>query len=134
MYAPSVSEVANFLAHLFKLGLSYQTINCARSALSTIINFNNKPIGQEPVIKRLLKGVFEERPSLKPDYIWDVKLVLDYLATMGPANILKIKNISIKVVLLIALACAARQQTLRAIKVNNIVISEDKKIIENYVY
>ena len=121
-YSPNISNVANFLGSLYKDDLGYQAINCARSALSTFIFINNQPVGKDPVIKRILKGVFEKRPSLKRDYIWDVKIVLDYLAKIGPANRITLKELTMKLVLLLALASAARQQTLRSIKITNIVI------------
>ena len=119
---PQICEVANYISSLYKSGLSYRAINCARSALSSFIYMDNLPVGKHPLIKRLLKGIFERRPALIRNHIWDVKIVLDYWAQIGPANVLNLKQLTIKLVIILALACAARQQTLQAINVENIVI------------
>ena len=50
--------------------------NCARSALSSYVSLDDgSVVGQNPVVCRLLKGVFQSRPP-KPKYteVWDVVL------------------------------------------------------------
>jgi integrase len=122
---PQICEVANFITSLYKSKLSYRAINCARSALSSFILFDNLPVGKHPLIKRLLKGIFERRPALIRNYTWDVNIVLDYWAQIGPAKLLNMKQLTIKLVIILALACAARQQTLQAISVDNIIIKNN---------
>lgn len=56
-----------FLAELFESVFGYSAINTARSALSTIVNINNVPVGQHPLVKRFMRGIFNERPVL-PQY------------------------------------------------------------------
>jgi hypothetical protein len=68
-FSPSVNTVLEFLLEMFHTGkdgdgLSYSTINTVRSALSTIIRIDNKPIGQHALVTRFLKAAFNERPAL----------------------------------------------------------------------
>ena len=81
--SPPIEQGIEFLTQLYSQGLSYSAINTARSALSAIIlPVNNVPFGDNPYVKRFLKGVYQTRPSL-PRYtqVWDVTLVLKFLST-----------------------------------------------------
>ena len=80
---PAISEV---LTELFDSGLGYSGLNTARCALSSVIHLDgNKTVGSHPLVNRLLKAVFNARPSL-PRYqsIWDTSIVLSYLKTLSP--------------------------------------------------
>ena len=73
---PPVGAVLDFLSELYDKGLTYSAINCARSALSSYVSLDDgSVVGQNPVVCRLLKGVFQSRPP-KPKYteVWDVVL------------------------------------------------------------
>ena len=75
-----------FLTDLYGKGLGYSAINTSRCALSAVISpEDNVSFGENPYVKRFMKGVFQTRPSL-PRYsqIWDVTLVLHYLCCMPP--------------------------------------------------
>ena len=79
--SPSPTDVCNFLADLFKKGSSYSALNSARSALSAFVpQSGGGAVGNHPLVCRLLKGCFEQRPAL-PRYTetWDVDIVLGYL-------------------------------------------------------
>lgn len=70
--------MANFLATLFVQGLQHRTINTIRSAISTMhVQVNGAPIGQHPVVTRLMKGVYNMRPPA-PKYSssWKVAFFL----------------------------------------------------------
>lgn len=77
------------------------------------------------MVVRLLKGVFNLRPPA-PRYrnTWDVKPVLEKLRTMTPLNELSLKDITLKLVMLMALTQAARVQTLHLLVLKNITIEE----------
>ena len=68
-----------------------------------------------------MKGVFNLRPS-KPRYsgTWDVSLVLGSLQTWSPVKLLSLKQLTLKLTMLIALTNAARVQSVHQICVNNI--------------
>ena len=55
----TVQPFLEFLTSLFKEGLRYRTINTIRSAISmTHDHIEGIPMGQHPLVTRLLKGVF----------------------------------------------------------------------------
>ena len=58
-------------------------------------------MGQHPLVTRLLKGAFNDRPPL-PKYTstWDVQVVLDYLQALGENDL---KQLTWKTVMLLAL-------------------------------
>ena len=61
----NVKEGINFLAELLDSGLGYSAINTARSALSSIQSMSEKTtFGAHPLVRRFLRGVFADRPSL----------------------------------------------------------------------
>ena len=96
-------------------------MNTARSALSSVLRYQDKGIGEHYLVKRFLKGVFNTRPSL-PRYsrIWDTSSVLAKLKTFRPANRLNLKMLTLKLVLLLALVTHQRVQTLHLIQLNDI--------------
>ena len=68
MLAP-VSEVLTFLAEQFAEGKQYRTINMLRSAISSAhVHLDSKPIGQHPLVVRLMRGVSTCRPPLPPNF------------------------------------------------------------------
>ena len=78
------------------------------------------------MVSRFLKGVVESRPSL-PRYkdIWDVSVVLDYLKTLPPLEELNLKDITHKTVVLVALLSGQRCQTVHALTVSCMRITND---------
>lgn len=64
-FETSVSSVIAFLVDLFHKGASYGAINSHRSALSLLLGNN---IGADDRIKRLLKGIYRQKPS-RPKYM-----------------------------------------------------------------
>ena len=87
-FSGPITNVVNFLAYLFKEGYQYSSINSYRSAISLVhekVEGNN--VGQHPLVTRLLKGIFHDRPPL-PRYsgTWNVQNVLNYLERLGQTN------------------------------------------------
>ena len=121
VYQPSVEQVVEFLTQLFQTGLGYSAINTARSALSSIVTLAHVPLGEHPMIKRFLKGVFELRPSL-PKYssIWDVNTLLLYLKKLAPLEKLSLKEISLKMTSLLCILTGQRCQTIHKIDISHI--------------
>lgn len=109
----------NFLLYKFNRGASYGSLNTDRSAIALIIDQN---ISNDPIIKRFFKGIFRLRPS-KPKYdkIWNIDPVLDSFSNFYPLETLNIKQLTEKLIILLALATAHRVQTLSLININNIV-------------
>ena len=117
IFQASVDEVPNFLADCFSDGKSYSAINTYRSALSsTLCPTEHLTVGSHPIITRLFKGIYHLRPP-GPRYssTWDVRIVISYLATLIPPEQLTFKILTLKTIMLCALASAQRAQTLCAL-------------------
>lgn len=124
---PTVTDIVNFLADTFHRGVGYEAVNTARGALSSLgIVVDGCRAGNHPLVNRLLRGVFNLRPST-PRYtdIWDVQLVLQKIRTLGPLCALSLKDLTLKLVMLMALSQAARLQTLHLLLFENIQIKKD---------
>lgn len=117
-----------FLLHLYQgdghRGLGYSAINSARSALSTIIFLDGRPIGQHPLVVRFLRAVFNERPAL-PRYsiTWDVDLVLNYIRSLGPSKKMSLTLLSHKLTMLLVLLAGQRCQTVHLFDIRNMNLS-----------
>ena len=60
---PPIEKVLEFLTAQFKSGLQYSTLNSYRSSLSaTIPPIEGSPVGQHPLVVRLMQGIFNSRP------------------------------------------------------------------------
>lgn len=124
---PSVTDIVNFLADTFRRGVGYESVNTARGALSSLgIVVDGCRAGNHPLVSRFLKGIFNLRPST-PRYAetWDVQLVLQQLRNMGPLCSLSLKELTLKLVMLMALTQAARIQTLHLLLLRDINIRKD---------
>ena len=76
-FSSPVSEVVNFLAYLYREGYQYRSLNSYRSAISSVHErIDGYSVGQHPLVTRLMKGVFNDRPPL-PRYTstWNVQCV-----------------------------------------------------------
>ena len=123
-----------FFTFLYSIGREYRTVNTSRSALSaTLPPIDGFPVGQHPLVKRQLKGIFNLRPpkvSLFPT--WSVKIILDMFNTWGPASCLALQLLTYKTVFLLALACAKRVASLALLSLEDgyIQISESKIVLQ----
>ena len=115
---PTLRAVLSFLHSLFKNGLSYSALNTARSAVSNIdmndsVSPNHTPVGKHFLVCRYLKGVFNKlKPVPKYNNIWPVDTVLDFLSLFWPLDQISLKELTLKLVMLIALTTGQRCQTL----------------------
>ena len=68
------------------------------------------------MMTRIMKGIYNSRPP-KPKYTstWDVNKVVTYLAELGPNDSLSLKDITIKLAMLMALVQASRSSELAAL-------------------
>lgn len=126
----STPEILKFLTEMFKNGSGYSMINSAKSALSSFYQLiDNRDIGNNPLVKRFMKGIFINKPSLpKYNKIWDVKIVFDYISTMPDNNELTLKQLSEKLAILFMLFTAQRCQTIHMLQLDDIQITKDEVI------
>ena len=112
---PSLADITGFLAHSFDEGLEYRTINTYRSALSGVLPpMEGFPVGQHPLVVRLLKGILNLRLAM-PRYqqSWDVNVALDYMRSLPGNQLLPLKVLTQKLVLLLALTAPKRSSELK---------------------
>ena len=120
LFDPDLKHPIEFLVSLYKAGLGYSAINTARSALSNVLmSKDGFKFGEHPLVCRYMKGVFELKPAL-PRYkeIWDVKVVLDYLKTFEDLRSISLRDLTLKLTMLLCLTTGQRGQTVHTMKVN----------------
>lgn len=123
-YYFSLDPVLNFLLEALNQGLSYTSINSSKAALALLFDID---LDNQKIMKRFLKGVYNKNPpSPKYSTTWDPAPVLKYLETKFPLNSLSLKDLSQKLVMLLALTSAQRMQTLSKIQLRNIIRFEDR--------
>ena len=89
-------------------------MNAYRSAISSVYDkADGVPVGQHPIITRLIKGIFNVRPPI-PRYskTCDVQLVLNFLQTQGKSETLPLKMLKLKNVFLLAITRPSRSADL----------------------
>lgn len=119
--SPIISNVLEFLVMLYKRGLGYSSVNSARSAVSNFFSTcgTDVAVGKHYLIKRFMRGIFILRPALpKYNCTWNVSKVLCYL--QGIQLNADLKQISLKVAMLLGLLAAQRIQTIHLIDIRNI--------------
>lgn len=129
-YNPPLNIVLDFLVHLHNQDLEYTTINTARNAISAIIlPQGTTTIGSHPIISRFMKGIYRSKPP-RPKYqtTWDVQPVLTYLSSLGTANNLDLKTLSLKLLMLVALVSAQRGQSLHMLDIT--LMKQDESSFE----
>ena len=128
----NVTECINFLAELYDDGLSYSSISTARSALSTLMQLQDgEKIGSNTLVSRFMKGVFIQRPALsRYKEIWDVSVVLRYLQKWHPLKELDLKCLTLKTVMLMTLVSSQRCQTINALNISNMHLTENRCTFE----
>ena len=95
-FFPLVVDVPYFLTELYDKGFTYSAINTAHSALSSFVLIDDgSSIGKKnPLISTLLRGIFQSRaPKSKYTEVWDVQILLSYLKTLHPVDLLSLKNL-----------------------------------------
>lgn len=117
----AVGDVLDFLVELYDSGLSYSGINTARSALSSCVTIPGcATVGTHPLIKRFVKAVYQTRPDF-PRYqsTWDTSIVLHSLEGLHPLDKLSLKDLTLKVVMLVALVTGQRGQSIFLMDLNH---------------
>jgi len=125
----NVSNCLEFLLFLYRAKYSYSALNTTRSMFSTI--FNQPPMGEHVLITRFMRGVFNSRPNL-PRYcmIWDVSVVLKYLAKLTPSRDLSLQLLTLKLAMLCVLTTGQRSQTIHSLDLDNCVITHAKAVFQ----
>ena len=126
-FSCSLNIILDYLVDLFYKGLEYRTINSHRSAISvTHLPVDGICVGSHPFISRLMKRIFNLCPPC-PRYVqlWDISVVLHYLKFLSPAPLLSMKNLTLKLVMLMALVSLSRPNLLHKLDLRFRVLKRD---------
>ena len=118
----------NYLTEKYSEGILYNTLNTHRSAISAFHSrIDNMKVGQHPTVRAIMAAFFNARPPM-PRYqvTWDVDVVLTYILSLGDNSQLALKQLTLKLAMLLALACAGRSSDLTAFDIRYMNLSEDK--------
>ena len=111
----SITHICSFLIYLFKQGHQVSYLNVVRSGLSFFLS-QLLEIGEDPRIKRLFRFFWKRRPAFPRYHVtWDVKKVLNFLASWHPPATLSFKQLTLKTLTLVAITSTDRAQTLESI-------------------
>ena len=73
-------------------------------------------IGQHPLgVKSDERGIYQRPPQPQYNATWDVKVVLDYLESMGETESLSLRDLTLKLAMLMALTRPSRSSDLAAL-------------------
>ena len=114
-----VASGAKFLTRYFrKFSCKYSSVNTTRPALSSILTatVNRCTFGEQPLIKRLLRRMFKERPIF-PRYTvaYDIKYVLDYVKKFSISSETSLELTSKILATMMCLLGGQRLQTLASL-------------------
>ena len=129
---PPVQVALAFLTSLIKEGKSFDQICMARRALSLVISQQrNIHFGNIPIVKRYMKGIFENNPKFpKFQFTWNVSLLFNYFGNIKDIHALDIQKLIQKLVMLMTrISGGQRAQTIHSIRVSDIKILDNKVVI-----
>ena len=114
---PTVMQCMKFLMDYLATGVGHSALNTTRSCLSCFISIGGTPLGEIPIIARLLKGTRRLRPPKgKVKHVWDPVPVLHHLQAWGPIPGLTLEQLTRRTMLLFLLATGQRLQALHLMR------------------
>ena len=117
-----------YLTQYFYTRVGYSSVNTARSVLSCILNpENGTSFGEDPLVCRLLKGVFNLKPSL-PRYTttWNVSICPRYIKSLLSLDESDLKTLSYSLAILLCLTTGQRDQTISYMNLDLMKFETDK--------
>ena len=117
----------NFLADLFSQGYQYKSLDAYRSAMSLV--HDKVDVGQHPLVSRLLKGAFHQRPP-QPRHTrtWDVSMYIwlqRISGPWGPNDRLPLQDLSHKLAMLMAFTRPSRSADLANLDITRRTYSQE---------
>lgn len=118
----SVAVILSFLQDLIEKGKAFSTVKVYLAAISAChVGLDGKTVGQHPLVCRFMKGARRKLPTSRPLVpSWDLPTVLAALSCspFEPLEQAELKMLSLKTVLLLALASAKRIGEIHALSVH----------------
>ena len=120
-----------FLYDVYKNGCLYSGICTARSALSSVIMIEvYDKLSSHLLVTKFVEGIFNKHPTHpKYDNVWDITILLTDYDNIPPNSELDFKYLCKKLVILILILGARREQALTSITVKNVVLGHYKVIL-----
>uniref|UniRef100_A0A1X7UKX7 Core-binding (CB) domain-containing protein n=1 Tax=Amphimedon queenslandica TaxID=400682 RepID=A0A1X7UKX7_AMPQE len=104
-----IEDVVSFLAHLYKDGYQYRSLNAYRSAIASMHTpIVGVSVGHHQLVSRLLKRGVSITPPPRYQGTWDVSVVLHRIGRLQPDQNLSLKELSLRTVMLLALTRPSR--------------------------
>ena len=109
-----------FLAHLHEEGYQHRSLNAYRSAIASVhTRVDGYSVGEHPLVTRVLKGTFNQRPPLpRYEWMWNVAQVTEYLEKLGDNSKLSLQVLSWKLAMLFCLTRPSRTSDLCGLDLN----------------
>ena len=120
--APSLPQLLDFLT-IQSQKLGYSALGTTRSALSLFITIDGYKAGEHPLISRFMSGVFNRKPTF-PRYAetWDSQTVLNHLKGYPDIKEMTLKQLTLKMTMIMALVTAQRTQTLKLLSIEDMQV------------
>ena len=85
-----------------------------------------KPVGSHNLVIRLMKGIFNKRPTFpKNNITWDPAILVNHLKTLTPVSKLSLTELTKKAVALLLLLTGQRGQSIHLIDTRNLTITDN---------
>ena len=119
--AISVPKLANFLLHLFQVGLTWCTIGIYHSAISAFLepHWIHKASNHPVILKLMCHFYLQHPPSLKHFDPWDVEHLLFLLESWASTSFLTTFKLAWKTATLLALVTAKHCSDLTLLYIDN---------------
>ena len=121
---PTLQQVMEFFSFQSKT-VGYSAVATSQSALSTFVKIDGVKVGDHPLVSWFMTGLFNQKPAL-PRYTETPQLVLNHLQTYPSTGNLSLKQLTQKLVMLMALLSAQRTQTLQKLSLEDMSTSPGK--------
>ena len=105
-----LTHILDFLTECFHEGFQFNTIARFSSAIAAYHDpIGGITVGSNPRVSAFLSVIFNSRPPQpKYTFIWNVKRLIEFLTTLPYDSDLSLKDLTLKLTMLLALTSAAR--------------------------
>ena len=126
MQGVTVHDILNYLSELFDKGSSFSHIKAVKAAIGQeVILEPFSKIGDHPLIKKFMTGLFNLRPpQQKTSFVWDVKVLFDYFKNLPTNAQLLDRDLTHKLVMLLLILGGQRVNTILNFHVNYMVVND----------
>lgn len=123
---PTTHQCMEFLTEVSNTGVGHSSLSTQKSFLSCFITIEGRPVGDHPMVTKLVRGAKVLNPPQEPyTYIWDPVHVLTAIAAWGDIGELDLDKLTRRTLMLFMLATGQRIQSAYALLRKDMMVSED---------